>query len=153
MKLYTLLRKERILLNLASKKKKDVLAELVEPIAKGKDKEILVAALLKREELGSTGIGKGIAIPHGRSLVVNKLELVVGRSKEGVNFNAMDGKPVHLFFLIVAPPQDPGNLYLMTLGRIALVCQEVVKKKRYMEPETPEDFIKLIKDIEDRLKQ
>ncbi len=152
MRLYTLLRKERILLDLKSSKKKDVLKELVEPIAKPKDRDILVSALLRREELGSTGIGKGIAIPHGRSLVVDKLELVVGRSKKGVDFNAMDGKPVHLFFLIVAPPQDPGNLYLMTLGRIAMVCQELVKKKRYMQPETPEEFIKLIKEIEDSIK-
>ena len=151
MKLYSLLKPDRINLNMAARKKADALRELVDLIHKEKDSDLLVSTLLKREELGSTGIGKGVAIPHGRSLVVENLEIVVARSKTGVEFNAIDKKPVNLFFLIVAPPQDPGNQYLITLGRVAVVCQELLKKKLYEKPETPEEFIKLVEEIEGTL--
>jgi len=149
--LYNLLKPECINLSLSGRKKKDVLRELVGCIRKDKDSDLLVSTLLKREDLGSTGIGKGVAIPHGRSLVADKLEVVVGRSDAGVEFNAIDKKPVHLFFLIVAPPQDPGNQYLITLGRVAVVCQELLKRKRYEKPQTPEEFIALVKEIEGEL--
>jgi PTS system nitrogen regulatory IIA component len=149
--LYSMLKPECINLNLSGKKKKEVLEELVGCIRKAKDSALLVSTLLKREDLGSTGIGKGVAIPHGRSLVADKLEVVVGRSDAGVDFNAIDKKPVHLFFLIVAPPQDPGNQYLITLGRVAVVCQELLKRKRYEKPQTSEEFIALVKEIEKEL--
>ncbi len=151
MKLFSLLKPDRINLNMAARKKSDALRELVDLIHKEKDSDLLVSTLLKREELGSTGIGKGVAIPHGRSLVVENLEIVVARSNAGVEFNAIDKKPVNLFFLIVAPPQDPGNQYLITLGRVAVVCQELLKKKLYEKPETPEEFIKLVEEIEGTL--
>jgi mannitol/fructose-specific phosphotransferase system IIA component (Ntr-type) len=149
--LHSLLKPECIELDLKSRKKNDVLVELIDLIRREKDSDLLVSTLVKREELGSTGIGKGVAIPHGRSLVVDKLEIVVGRSSAGVDFNAIDKKPVHLFFLIVAPPQDPGNQYLITLGRVAVVCQELLKKKQYEKPETAEEFIELVKEIEGKL--
>lgn len=151
MKLFSLLKPDRINLDMTARKKSDALRELVDLIHKEKDSDLLVSTLLKREELGSTGIGKGVAIPHGRSLVVENLEIVVARSKAGVEFNAIDKKPVNLFFLIVAPPQDPGNQYLITLGRVAVVCQELLKKKLYEKPETPEEFIKLVEEIEGTL--
>ncbi len=151
MKLFSLLKPDRINLNMTARKKADALRELVDLIHKEKDSDLLVSTLLKREELGSTGIGKGVAIPHGRSLVVENLEIVVARSKTGVEFNAIDKKPVNLFFLIVAPPQDPGNQYLITLGRVAVVCQELLKKKLYEKPQTPEEFIELVKEIEGTL--
>ncbi|MBD3287076.1 PTS sugar transporter subunit IIA [candidate division WOR-3 bacterium] len=149
--LYSLLKPERINLDLTSRKKQDVLLELVSSFREDEDSGLLVSTLLKREDLGSTGIGKGVAIPHGRSLVVDKLELVVGRSTKGISFDAIDKKPVHLFFLIVAPPQDPGNQYLITLGRVAVVCQELLKRKQYEKPQTPEEFIQLVKEIEGNL--
>jgi len=149
--LYSLLKPECINLSLSARKKKNVLRELVGFIRKDKDSDLLVSTLLKREDLGSTGIGKGVAIPHGRSLVADKLEVVVGRSDAGVEFNAIDKQPVHLFFLIVAPPQDPGNQYLITLGRVAVICQELLKRKLYEKPQTPEEFIALVKEIEDGL--
>lgn len=151
MKLYSLIKPECINLNIESKKKADVLRELVSQIRKDKESDLLVSALCKREDLGSTGIGKGVAIPHGRSLVIDKLELVIGRSEGGVDFNAIDKKPVHLFFLIVAPPQDPGNQYLITLGRVAVVCQELLKRKLYEKPQSAEEFIELVKEIEGKL--
>ncbi|MEO0053215.1 MAG: PTS sugar transporter subunit IIA, partial [candidate division WOR-3 bacterium] len=121
MNLTSLLRADRINLELKSKRKPEVLRELVLMIRSGDTAEQLLQTLQKREELGSTGIGRGIAIPHGRSLLLDKLEIAVGRSTKGVEFDAIDKKPVHLFFLVMAPPQDPGNQYLITLGRIALV--------------------------------
>lgn len=120
-------------------------------IKTGSEAEMLFETINTREELGSTGIGKGIGIPHCRSLLIDKLEIAIGRSKSGVDFNAIDKKPVYFFFLIVAPPQDPGNQYLIILGKVAMVCQELAKKKRYFEPQTPEELINLIKSIEEKL--
>jgi len=150
--LTSLLRADRINLDLASRKKPDVLKELVKMIRQGENVEMLLQTLLKREELGSTGIGKGIAIPHGRSLLLDKLEIAVGRSTKGVEFDAVDRKPVHLLFLVMAPPQDPGNQYLITLGRIALVCQELTKRKQLFTAQTPEDFIEQVKVLEEKVK-
>ncbi len=144
-----LLTKDRVILDLKSTKKDDVLKELVSAIGLPEDKEKLVLeALRKRESIGSTGIGKGIAIPHTRSLVLDKVYLVVGRSKQGVDFDALDGKPVHLFFLLCAPPQDPGTTYLLTLGRIAHVARKLAKRTDYMDIEDPEEFIKYLAKLE-----
>jgi len=147
-----LLRADRINLDLKSKRKPEVLRELVLMIRSGDTAEQLLQTLQKREELGSTGIGKGIAIPHGRSLLLDKLEIAVGRSTKGVEFDAIDKKPVHLFFLVMAPPQDPGNQYLITLGRIALVCQELTKRRQLFDPQTPEEFIELVRSLEEKVK-
>ncbi len=152
MNLTSLLRADRINLDLKSKKKPEVLRELVLMIRSGDTAEQLLQTLQKREELGSTGIGKGIAIPHGRSLLLDKLEIAVGRSTKGVEFDAVDKKPVHLFFLVMAPPQDPGNQYLITLGRIALVCQELTKRRQLFDPQTPEEFIELVRSLEEKVK-
>lgn len=105
MNLSPLLLKDRINLDLKAKKKEEAIDELILMIKKGADAEVLSSTLLKREELGSTGIGRGIAIPHCRSLIVDKLEIGIGRSTKGINFNSIDKKPVNLVFLIVAPPR------------------------------------------------
>jgi mannitol/fructose-specific phosphotransferase system IIA component (Ntr-type) len=147
----SLLRPERINLNLKSRKKADVLKELISLIKTGKDANMLLETILRREELGSTGIGKGIGIPHCRSLLIDKLEIAIGRSQVGVDFNAIDKKPVYFLFLIVAPPMDPGNQYLIVLGKVAMICQELAKKKQYFKPQTPEELIELIKTLEEKL--
>lgn len=150
MNLSSLLKPERINLNLKTKRKHDALEELISLIKTGSEAELLRETLLTREELGSTGIGKGVGIPHCRSLLIDKLEIAVGRSKHGIDFNAIDKKPVNLMFLIVAPPQDPGNQYLITLGHVAMICQELIKKKKIFDPQTPEEFIALIKSLEEK---
>jgi PTS system nitrogen regulatory IIA component len=150
--LTSLLRPERNNLDIKAKKKPEVLRELVLTIRQGDEAELLQQTLLKREELGSTGIGKGIAIPHGRSLLIDKLEMAVGRSAKGVEYDSIDKKPANLFFLIMAPPQDPGNQYLITLGRVAMVCQELTKKKRLFDPQTPEEMIELIRSLEEKIR-
>lgn len=151
MNLTSLLSPERINLDLKARRKPEVLRELVAMVSKD-NAELLLQTLMKREELGSTGIGKGIAIPHGRSLLIEKLEMAVGRSTKGVDYEAIDKKPAHLFFLIMAPPQDPGNQYLITLGRVAMVCQELTRKKRIFDPQTPEEFIELVRALEDKIR-
>lgn len=91
-----------------------------------KDGDILLDMLRQREVLGSTGIGRGVAVPHGRSLAIGRLTIVFARSTAGIDYEAMDGKPVHLLFLTVAPPQERSNLYLPVLGKIV----EMVKSAR-----------------------
>lgn len=153
MNLASLLVKERINLALEPGKKNKVIEDLVYSMKKGTDAELIVSTLLKREDLGSTGIGKGIAIPHCRSLAVDKLEIAVGRTTKPISFNAIDRKPVSLIFLIIAPPQDPGNQYLITLGKIVQIAKELTKKNLIQQPETPEEFISLINQIEKDLRK
>ena len=98
-------------------------------------------------------IGKGIAIPHCRSLAVDKLEIAVGRTTKPMKFNAIDKKPVSLIFLIIAPPQDPGNQYLITLGKIVQIAKVLAKKKQISKPNTPDEFITLINQVEKDLKK
>ena len=152
MDLASLLSPERINLDLKARRKMEVLRELVAMVKQGDGAESLLQTLMKREELGSTGIGKGIAIPHGRSLLVDRLELAVGRSTKGVDFDSIDKKPAHLFFLIVAPPQDRGNQYLITLGRVAMVCQELAKKKQLFDQQTPAELIEVIRSLEQTIR-
>lgn len=109
-----------------------------------KSEAILFKTLKRRENLGSTGIGKGIAIPHCRSLVVNRLRLAYGRKDHGVDFKAIDGQPVHNFFLIVAPPLEVSNQYLPVLGKIAQFAKDPEVPKRLTEIETPDEFLELL---------
>jgi mannitol/fructose-specific phosphotransferase system IIA component (Ntr-type) len=153
MNLSSLLSKNRINLSLKPGKKDKVIEDLVYSVKKGADAELIVSTLLKREELGSTGIGKGIAIPHCRSLAVDKLEIAIGRTLKPINFNAIDKKPVSLIFLIIAPPQDPGNQYLLTLGKIVQIAKELTKAKAVHKPKTPDEFVQLIDEIEKDLRK
>jgi len=84
----------------------------------------LTRLIRRREALGSTGVGRGIAIPHCRSLAVTRLRLAFGLHIRGVDYDAIDGRPVHVFFLIVAPPVEVANQYLQVLGRIAQFAQQ-----------------------------
>ncbi|GAJ09880.1 PTS system fructose-specific EIIABC component [subsurface metagenome] len=153
MNLASLLSKERINLFLKPGKKNKIIEDLVYSLKKDADAELIVSTLQKREALGSTGIGRGIAIPHCRSLAVDKLEIAVGRTTKPISFNAIDKKPVSLIFLIIAPPQDPGNQYLLTLGKIVQIAKEITKKKLIQKPQTPEEFITLINQIEKDLRK
>jgi len=148
MNLTSLLTKDRINLDLKPGKKEDVIKDLVYSIKQAADAELIVSTLLKREELGSTGIGKGIAIPHCRSLVVDKLEISIGRTTKPINYNAIDKKPVSLLFLIIAPPQDPGNQYLLTLGKVVQIAKEITKNNLTYKPNTQEEFIAMINEVE-----
>ncbi len=137
---------DAINLALAGETKDDVLKELIALLDVGDKADVLYKMLKRRENLGSTGIGRGIAIPHCRSLVVNRLRVAFGRKVEGVAFQAIDEKPAHFFFLIVAPPLEVSNQYLPVLGKIAQFAKEEDVPKRLMELQQPADFLKLVEE-------
>lgn len=112
---------QMVIPELSSQDKVSVLAELVQPLVECNqklDKDHLVKILLEREKLGSTGIGEGIAIPHGKVENLDQMMISCGRSSHGVNFDSMDGQPAHLFFLLVAPESSTGA-HLKTLAMLA----------------------------------
>jgi len=134
-------------LDLEAGSKDELLKELVGLLKlDGKSEAILFKTLKRRENLGSTGIGHGIAIPHCRSLVVNRLRLAYGRKPGGLDFKAIDGEPVFNFFLIVAPPLEVSNQYLPVLGKIAQFAKDPEVPERLREIESPEEFLSLLEE-------
>jgi mannitol/fructose-specific phosphotransferase system IIA component (Ntr-type) len=134
-------------LNLKSTAKDAVLKELVGLLKLDEKADAMLYKMLKRREtLGSTGIGQNIAIPHCRSLVVNRLRVAFGRKLDGIDFKAIDDKPVHYFFLIVAPPLEVSNQYLPVLGKIAQFAKESDVPDRLAKLKTPKEFLKLLED-------
>ena len=111
-----------------------------------KSESILFKMLKRRETLGSTGIGRGIAIPHCRSLVVNRLRVAFGRHAAGLDFKAIDGKPVQHVFLIVAPPLEVSNQYLPVLGKIAQFSKEADVPDRLAGLENAKEFLQLLEE-------
>src|SRR5512147_2863170 len=133
-------------LSLHGETKDDVLKELIALLDVGDKADVLYKMLKRRENLGSTGIGRGIAIPHCRSLVVNKLRVAFGRKASGVDFKAIDEKPVNFFFLIVAPPLEVSNQYLPVLGKIAQFSKESDVPQRLLALTEPAQFLELLKE-------
>ena len=99
--------------------------------------------LLEREHFGSQGIGDGIAIPHGKLKDIDELVLSFGRSTEGIDFESMDGKPVHLFFLLVAPETCSG-IHLRALAKIARLLKNGSVRKRLGKVDNPEEIFSII---------
>lgn len=120
---------ELFLIGMKARSKAAALGDLVEYLFSKKrvnSKEAVLNTLLEREKLGSTGIGKGVAIPHSRSMMVDRLTVLFARYDAGIKYDAADKKPVYLVYLILAPPQDVGNQYLPFVGKLV----EVVKEKK-----------------------
>ena len=136
---------DAIALDLRGADKDAVLAELVGLLGMGdRNGDTLLRVLQRRESLGSTGMGRGIAIPHCRSLVVDHLRLAYGQHRTGVEFQAIDAKPVHHFFLIVAPPLEISNQYLPVLGRIAQFAKDTDVPDRLSQLRTADEFFALL---------
>ena len=136
-----------IKLELEGSSKDDILKELISLLKLDEKSEGMLYKMLKRREnLGSTGIGRGIAIPHCRSLVVNKLRVAFGRKPAGVDFKAIDEKPVNFFFLIVAPPLEVSNQYLPVLGKIAQFSKEPDVPQRLLSITEPRQFLALLEE-------
>jgi nitrogen PTS system EIIA component len=136
---------DAVALDLKGETKDDVLKELIKLLKLDeRSEEMLFKMLKRREELGSTGIGRGIAIPHSRSLVVSKLRVAFGRKAAGVDYKSIDNQPATFFFLIVAPPLEVSNQYLPVLGKIAQFAKEEDVPRRLLEITTPQEFLKLI---------
>ncbi len=149
MKLIDFFSPAEVRLELGSDAKDAAIEELVLLLdLERRPREILLNMLNKREALGSTGIGSGVAIPHSRSLVVDRLRLAFGRKLSGIEFGAVDGKPVRFLFLIVAPPIEVSNQYLPVLGRVAQFCKNGENLERLERVSTPEEFLGLLESVE-----
>ena len=144
MKLVEFFARNEIDLDLKAQTKEEALREMVDLLGVGEKSDELYGLLKKRENLGSTGIGKGVAIPHCRSLVVDRLRVVYGRKEGGLTFGAVDGKPVHHLFLIVAPPVEISNQYLPVLGKIAQFCKDPKNLARLDQAKSAEDFFAVL---------
>ncbi|HOY66769.1 MAG TPA: PTS sugar transporter subunit IIA [Candidatus Ozemobacteraceae bacterium] len=139
-----------IKLELSSTQKVDAIKELIDLLDKAgflTDADAFLKSVLEREKVGSTGIGKGIAIPHSRTATVREVVVAVGRSKEGIEFEALDSRPVHLIFLIAAPIES-GGLYLKALARLSRLLRYQEFRNELMEAKTAEDIIKIISSEE-----
>ena len=152
MKIIDLLDPNCILPNLQATSKREVLEELAAALVSG-HKEVnlqtVVEVLLERERLGSTGIGDNIAIPHGKLPQLSQMLMAFGRSPQGVDFDSMDGKPSHLFFLLLAPVNSSG-LHLKALAKISRMLMSQVFRDSLMESDGAKDILRLIaeKDAE-----
>ena len=136
---------DAVSLDLGGTSKDDVLGALVGLLGLDPDaRDTLVRLLQRREALGSTGVGRGIAIPHCRSLVVERLRLAYGHHPAGVEYQAIDNRPVHDFFLIVAPPLEISNQYLPVLGKIAQFAKEPDVPERLARLVAPGEFLALL---------
>ncbi len=145
MKILDALKKEAILSDLKSVDKKGVLEELSNPVSSlfNIDKDDLVTILMERESLGSTGIGGGIGIPHGKLKNLDSLVLGFGLSRRGVDFESMDGRPTHIFFLLVTPENSTG-LHLKLLARISRILKNDPFKAKLMAAGSAAEIIDII---------
>jgi len=133
---------------LRAKTKEGVLEELVNCFVEARflrNPAIALEMVHRREQLGSTGIGHGIAIPHGRTTAASEVMIAFGHSKSGIDWQALDGKPVHLIFMVLAPPQELNNRYLPVLGRLVEVLSESHHRDKFHSVTTYSDFINLLK--------
>ncbi|NPU85686.1 MAG: PTS sugar transporter subunit IIA [Syntrophaceae bacterium] len=145
MKIIDMMKPGYVIEELQAKTKRDVLAELSSLFLldlQG-DPEEMVSILLEREKLGSTGIGDGIAIPHGKMSTMKDLVVAFGRSRKGIDFNAMDGKPVHLFFLLMAPENSAG-IHLKALAKISRMLKDGAFRKRLLDASSRQELLAAI---------
>lgn len=152
MKISELLNPEAVVADLQSRDKGKVLAELTDALLacdESLQREEVIQVLKERERLGSTGIGDGVAIPHGKLKGIPELMLAFGRSRTGVDFDSMDGKPAHLFFLLVAPEESVG-VHLKTLARISKLLKDSAIRQKLLDADSQKDLYQIILDEEDQ---
>jgi nitrogen PTS system EIIA component len=151
MKIVDFVGPELIVPQLQAHEKSAVIRELADHLAahvtgpQKIDREILAKVLLERERLASTAIGEGVAIPHGKLDAVGKLVAVVGRAPEGVDFDSMDGRPTHLFFVLVAPENSTG-VHLKALARISRLFKDPEFRTRLMQAKDGQEIFRVIAD-------
>jgi PTS system nitrogen regulatory IIA component len=149
MQLKDYLDKDLILPDLASQNKSAVLQELLSPLGATHPELDLVKAhtiLMERENLGSTGIGDGVAIPHGKMDALADIVLIVGRSLEGVEFAALDKSPCHIFFLVLAPEQVAG-LHLRILAQISKILKDPSFRQSFLQANGQGGLWKLLQSV------
>jgi fructose-specific phosphotransferase system IIA component len=141
---------DRIKIPLTSRTKDEVLHELVTIVANGGEetqRRELLRAVREREAVLSTGIGNGVAIPHGKSSVVPELRMAVGSVHEPVDFDALDGQPVHLVFLLVGPESAAGP-HIKALSRIARLIRNDDIRKALLAAKSPQEFLDALRKAE-----
>ena len=152
MKILDILDRRSILPEISSQTKEGVLRELVGALAQA-EKQVhedrMIEILLERESLGSTGIGDGVAIPHGKSKEVKKILAAFGRSRPGMDFQSLDGKPTHLFFLLIAPENSAG-MHLKALAQISRLMKDQTFRKRLMEARSGEEIQTILSEGEEK---
>ncbi|HTZ38749.1 MAG TPA: PTS sugar transporter subunit IIA [Syntrophales bacterium] len=146
MQITDMFKKEYIIEELKAHSKRAVLSELSEIFTRshsGIQSEAMVEVLLEREKLGSTGIGDGIAIPHGKLKGLDSLVISFGRSREGIDFDAIDGKPVYLFFLLMAPESSTGQ-HLKALAKISRMLKDQEFRSSLLSAKNAEELYRRI---------
>src|SRR3989304_1534424 len=150
MRLADVLREDHIITDLEAREKNDLLAEMVTDIASletALDKEAVLNALLEREKLGTTGIGHGGAIPHGRGKGLKEIKVFFGRGRKGVNFDSMDRLPVHLFFIIMAP-ENSAAAHLKVLAGISQLLKNQEFRVRLLNADGRSEIYRTIIEAE-----
>jgi PTS system fructose-specific IIC component len=140
----------RVKLGLTGDSKEEVIEELVTLLADTcdvTDADTIFQAVMNREREGSTGLEKGVAIPHAKSDAVGSLSIVVGISREGIDFASQDGKPAHLFFLMVAPTSESGP-HVQAIAKIVKMIKFDKFRKRLIDAKKPEDVVDAIFRVE-----
>ncbi|MFA5100396.1 MAG: PTS sugar transporter subunit IIA [Candidatus Omnitrophota bacterium] len=149
-RLSSLLKEKYIELDLQEKDKKKILAELVDFIAakgKIKDKKEILSSLIKREKLGSTGIGNGVAIPHTRSAKVSNFVLAFARRAQGIDFGALDGEKTYLFFVLISPEDNIGG-HLKILAEVSRLVKDKFIVDRLKAAQDKKEILKVISTYE-----
>lgn len=144
MNIVDILKKEYIICNLMSKDKPEVLREISKVFLYNHehiDPEAIFNVLIARENLGSTGIGEGIAIPHGKMPGLTEPVISFGRSRQGIAFDSMDGMPAHLFFAIVAPENSTG-IHLKLLAKLSRMLKDEAFREKLLKAESVQEIYK-----------
>jgi len=146
MRIQDLFRKELIIEHLSCRDKLGVISELVNHLTRqeqGLDVQEVLRVILERENLGSTGIGEGVAIPHGKMKELKDFFILFGRSREGVDFQSLDNRPAHLFFLLLAP-EDSATTHLKVLARISRLVMDGRFRKSLLEASSASEIYSVI---------
>ncbi|MBU8871196.1 MAG: PTS sugar transporter subunit IIA [Gemmatimonadales bacterium] len=135
--------------DIQAKDKQGTLAALVDCLITAtdiKNPDTILQMLQSRENLGSTAVGPGVAFPHGRTLAVQRLTILIAKSKNGVDFDSEDGNPTHLFFVLVAPPQDSGHQYIKSLAALIDRIQDADLREKLMAADDYDSFCSVMKE-------
>lgn len=150
MKLIDYITPRHVKLGLEGTGKEDVIEELVGVLVDTSDvtdADAIYEAVMRREGEGSTGLEKGVAIPHAKSDAVKRLSIVIGISREGIDFESQDGKPAHLFFLMVAPTAESGP-HVQAIAKIVKLIKLDKFRDRLIKAKKPEDVLEMIARVE-----
>ena len=153
MKIMESLVRDAVILDLGVRDKREALAEMAEALAKVEpqiEADRLLKVLLEREALQSTGIGEGVAIPHGKMAGLDRLVASFARSGEGIDFDSIDGQLTHHFFLLVVP-EHSGGQYLKALARISRFFRDASFRQQLTEAESLDDVVRAIEEEDAKL--